>query len=52
MVIPPMGAGAAAVESVRLDPELRNALHDRAEREGPSNSDVIRDALRRYLQAS
>jgi len=49
---PPMGTGAAAVESVRLDPELRNALHDRAEREGRSNSDVIRDALRRYLQAS
>lgn len=49
---PPMGAGAAAVESVRLDPELRNALRDRAEREGRSNSDVIRDALRRYLQAS
>ena len=49
---PPMGSSAAAVESVRLDPELSRALHERAEREGRSNSELIRDALRRYLQAS
>jgi hypothetical protein len=29
-----MGAGAATVESVRLEPELRDALRERAEREG------------------
>jgi hypothetical protein len=26
---PPMGSAAASVESVRLDPELSEALHDR-----------------------
>lgn len=49
---PPMGSSAAAVESVRLDPELSEALRHRAEQEGRTNSDLIRDALRRYLQAS
>jgi Ribbon-helix-helix protein, copG family len=49
---PPMGSAAAAVESVRLDPELHDALRERAEREGRTNSDLIRDAIRRYLQAS
>jgi hypothetical protein len=49
---PPMGSAAASVESVRLDPELSSALRDRAERDGRTNSDVIRDALRRYLEAS
>jgi len=49
---PPMGTAAAAVESVRLDPELAEALHERAAHEGRTNSDLIRDALRRYLQAS
>lgn len=47
----PMGSAAAAVESVRLDPELSEALRERAEREGRTNSDLIRDALRRYLRA-
>ncbi len=49
---PPMGSAAASVESVRLDPELSAALHERAEHEGRTNSDLIRDALRNYLQAS
>ena len=49
---PPMGAGTATVESVRLEPELRDALRVRAEREGRTNSELIREALRRYLQAS
>jgi len=49
---PPMGASAASVESVRLDPELRQALRDQAEREGRTSSELIRDALRRYLRAS
>jgi len=49
---PPMGSSAASVESVRLDPELSEALHQRAKDEGRTNSDLIRDALRRYLQAS
>ena len=49
---PTMGSSAASVESVRLDPELSDALHERAEQEGRTNSDLIRDALRRYLEAS
>jgi hypothetical protein len=49
---PAMGSAAASVESVRLDPELSEALRERAEQEGRTNSDLIRDALRRYLHAS
>lgn len=49
---PLMGSAAASVESVRLDPELSEALRDRAAQEGRTNSDLIRDALRRYLHAS
>ena len=49
---PPMGSAAATVESVRLDPELSAALRTRAMDEGRTNSDVIREALRDYLQAS
>jgi hypothetical protein len=48
---PPMGSAAATVESVRLDPELSEALRQRAENEGRTSSDVIRAALRRYLKA-
>jgi hypothetical protein len=49
---PAMGSSAASVESVRLDPELSEALRERAETEGRTNSELIRDALRRYLQTS
>lgn len=49
---PAMGSAPASVESVRLDPELRRALHERAEQEGRTNSELIRDALHRYLEAS
>ncbi len=47
---PPIGGAAASVESVRLDPELREALAERAQRDGESASAVIRKALHRYLQ--
>lgn len=49
---PPMGSAAASVESVRLDPELRQALSEQADAEGRTNSELIRDALRRYLHLS
>jgi len=49
---PPIGSGPASVESVRLDPELRRALAERAERDQESTSSVIRKALRSYLKAS
>jgi len=48
---PTLGSGPAAVESVRLDPELREALVSRAAADGTSASDVIREALRKYLRA-
>lgn len=46
---PPIGSGAASVESVRLDPELREALARRARRDRETPSSVIRKALRKYL---
>jgi hypothetical protein len=46
---PPMGSGPAKVESVRLDPELREALGRRAESDEEPTSAVIRKALRLYL---
>jgi len=47
---PPIGSAAASVESVRLDPELREALSQRAERDNETPSSVIRKALRTYLR--
>jgi hypothetical protein len=47
---PAMGSGPAKVESVRLDPELRNALSERARLDDEATSTVIRKALRRYLE--
>jgi hypothetical protein len=47
---PPIGAAPASVESVRLDPELRQALAQRAERDHETPSSVVRKALRKYLQ--
>ena len=40
-----------AVESVRLDPELQQALTDRAARHHETTSSVIHKALRQYLAA-
>ena len=48
---PPMGSRAASVESVRLEPELREALLKRAHRDNETASAVIRKALRTYLEA-
>ncbi len=49
---PPIGSAAASVESVRLDPELRDALARRAERDRETTSSVIREALRQYLHVA
>jgi hypothetical protein len=46
---PTLGSGPAAVESVRLEPELREALRARAEHDQESPSALIRKALRQYL---
>ncbi len=40
----------AGVESVRLDPELSQALAQRASRDHETTSAVIREALREYLK--
>jgi hypothetical protein len=46
---PAMGSGPAKVESVRLDPELRHPLAQRAQHDHEPTSSVIRKALRQYL---
>lgn len=46
---PPLGSAAARVESVRLEPELQEALVNRAARDHETTSSVIRKALRQYL---
>jgi uncharacterized protein (DUF4415 family) len=49
---PSLGSAPASVESVRLDPELRDQLTERAKADGTSPSEVIRQALRDYLHAA
>ena len=49
---PAMGSGPAESLPVRLDPELRRALDDRAVADNTTASDVVREALRRYLKVS
>lgn len=49
---PPIGSAAAGVESVRLEPELRQALARRAEDDQETTSSVIRKALREYLKVA
>lgn len=48
---PSLGSGPATVESVRIDPELREELTARAAVEGVSPSELIRKALWEYLRA-
>lgn len=47
---PAMGSGPADPFPVRLDPELRKAVDDRAENDNSTASEVVREALRRYLE--
>jgi uncharacterized protein (DUF4415 family) len=49
---PALGSAPASVESVRLDPELRDQLAERAKADGTTTSEVIRQALRDYLHAA
>jgi predicted transcriptional regulator len=42
----------ASVESVRLEPGLRQALAHRAKRDHETTSSVIRKALRDYLKVA
>lgn len=49
---PALGSAPASVESVRLDPELRSELLQRAHTDGKTPSEIIREALRRFLRAA
>jgi hypothetical protein len=49
---PRLGSEPSTVESVRLDPELKERLARRAEHDGVPVSEVIREALRQHLEAS
>ena len=49
---PTLGSAPSTVESVRLDPELKEQLVRRAADEGVPVSDVIRDALRHHLASN
>ncbi|MGQ0826149.1 MAG: CopG family transcriptional regulator [Actinomycetota bacterium] len=49
---PRLGSEPSTVESVRLDPELKERLTRRAQDEGVPVAEVIREALRQHLEAS
>lgn len=47
---PMLGTAPAEVVPVRLDPELKQAVEQRAEAEHTTTSEIIREALRRFLE--
>lgn len=47
---PAMGEGPAETLPVRLDPALRKAVDERASADKSTASEVVRQALRRYLE--
>ena len=49
---PPLEGGPADVVPVRLDATLRAAVETRATADQTTTSDVIREALRRYLNVA
>ena len=49
---PAMGSAPAESFPVRLEPELRRALDERAAADHTPASEVVREALRRYLKVS
>ncbi len=49
---PPMGSGPADVVPVRLAPEMRAAIEARAAAEDTTTSEIIREALRRFLEVA
>lgn len=49
---PTLGTAPADVFPVRLDPELRAALEQRAETEHTTASHIVRTALRTYLHVA
>jgi uncharacterized protein (DUF4415 family) len=49
---PPMGSGPAEVVPVRIDPDLKAAIEARAEAEHTTTSEIIRQAIRRFLDVA
>ncbi len=49
---PPMGSGPAEVVPVRIDPELRAAIEARAKADDSTTSDILREAIRRFLEVA
>lgn len=49
---PLLGSAPAEVVPVRLDPDLKRAVEARAEAEDTTLSEVIREALRRFLDVA
>ncbi len=49
---PSMGSAAADVVPVRLDPELKEAVESRAERDHTTTSEIIREAIRKFLDVA
>jgi hypothetical protein len=49
---PMLGTAPAEVVPVRLDPDLRQAVEARAEAEHTTTSEIIREALRRFLDVA
>ena len=49
---PPMGSGPAEVVPVRIDPELRTAIDARAAADDLTTSEIIREAIRRFLDVA
>ncbi len=47
-----MGSGPADVVPVRLDPELRAAIEARAKAQHTTTSEIIREAIRRFLDVA
>ena len=48
----PMGSGPAEVVPVRLDPDLKLAVERRAELDHTTTSEIIRMAIRQYLDVA
>jgi hypothetical protein len=49
---PMLGNGPSEIVPVRLDPEMKRAVEARAEAEHLSTSEIIREALRRFLHVA
>lgn len=48
---PPLGTSAASVFHVRLEPALRDAVEQAADAEQTTSSEIVRTALRQYLDS-